>query len=126
MEKKVVPAETSGCPALHPLSHTHTLSRAAKNRNLSLLISNLSRLGHVNATVFIVFQQCLLFFNSKKYPVLVYPVIFPVWFLSPAIRRFLTYTCKLASNTLFHTHHHTHRPLSIELVCNQSPFLFLC
>jgi hypothetical protein len=41
----------------------------------------------VNATVFIVFHQCLLFYNSKKYPVLtqylstqslVYPVIFPV------------------------------------------------
>ena len=43
-------------------------------------------IGQVNATVFIVFLQCLLFYNSKKYPVLVYPVIFPVQFLSPATR----------------------------------------
>ena len=54
-------------------------SQLAKNLNLSRLISNLSRLnGQVrNANVFIVFLQCLLFYKSKKYLVLVYPVIFP-------------------------------------------------
>ncbi len=32
----------------------------------------------VNATVFNFLQQCLLFYNSKKDPTLVYPVIYPV------------------------------------------------
>jgi hypothetical protein len=40
-----------------------------------------AKLVKVNATVFIVFLQCLLCNNSKNYPVLVCPVIFPfsVW-----------------------------------------------
>ena len=32
------------------------------------------------------FNSVYSFYNSKKYPVLVYPLIFPVSFLSPAIR----------------------------------------
>ena len=44
-------------------------SQQVKNHNVSWLIANLGRLiGQVNATVFIVFQRCLLFYNSKKYP----------------------------------------------------------
>ena len=55
-------------------------SQSVKNRNLSRLISNLNRLNCSSEfkTVFIVFQQCLLFYNGKKYPVRVYTVIFPV------------------------------------------------
>jgi hypothetical protein len=45
-------------------------------------------IGPVNATVFILFQRCLLFYYSKQYPVLVYPVIFPASFFSPAIFSF--------------------------------------
>ena len=54
-------------------------SQPVKNRNLSRPIANLSRENWSSERkVFIVFQQCLLFYNSKKYPVLVHPVIFPV------------------------------------------------
>jgi hypothetical protein len=43
-------------------------SQPVENRNLSRLIANLSRqIWSSERTVFIVFQQCLLFYNSKKY-----------------------------------------------------------
>lgn len=66
-------------------------SQPAKNRNVSRQISNLSRLNwssernsvYCFSTVFTISQQAL------KYPILVYPVILPVKFLSPATR--LTY-----------------------------------
>jgi hypothetical protein len=46
-------------------------SQPAKNRNLSQLISNLSRLNWSSERSSVYcFQQCLLFFyNSEKYPV---------------------------------------------------------
>ncbi len=81
-------------------------SQSVKNRNLSRLIANLSlQIGQANTTVFIVFQVlCLLILKSKKYPVLVYPVILLVQFLSPAIQTVsnfcYTCDCKLVSDTL--------------------------
>ncbi len=44
-------------------------------------------------TAFIVFQPCLLLYNSKKYPVLVHPVIFlQVFSFFKSINTFLTFT----------------------------------
>ena len=53
-------------------------SQPVKNRNLSRLIANLIwRNWSSECTVFIFFQL-LLIYSSQKYPVLVYPIIFPV------------------------------------------------
>ncbi len=81
--------------------------------SLSRLIANLNRQNYSSErTLFIVFQQGLLFYNKKKYRIRMYPTIFPVYFFSPSIRFWLKLDCKLTSNTLllFHTRHHTQHP----------------
>ncbi len=59
-------------------------SQPVKNRDLSRIISNLS-LQKVTATVFIVFQRCLLFSKSKNYHVM-------FGFHVESSNAFLTYT----------------------------------
>jgi hypothetical protein len=63
--------------------------------------------------------------SGRSTPVLVYPVIFLAYFVSPGKRPCLILDWKLPSNALLlcYTLHHTHRPPSVELaVFNQSPF----
>ncbi len=57
--------------ALRIVNTGKSQSANLKNLNLGRLIPKVSRLnliGPVNTKVFIVFQPCLLFYNSKKYP----------------------------------------------------------
>ena len=52
----------------------------------------------MNATVIILFQPCLLSYNSRKYPVLVNPVIFPSLVFESS-NTFLTHTWLQTGNT---------------------------
>jgi hypothetical protein len=79
------------------LNETHRLAiidgiQPVKNCCLRRLIANLSRQNlSSDLTVFIVFQQCLLLYNSKKYPVLVTGGNLPCLVFESS-NTFLTYT----------------------------------